>query len=70
MTCGWPRAARRTRYLFKLLKKKRHHIQRAYVYNWYGTDCSTRMDTGLVDEDGSKRRAYRVFRRHMRHFKR
>jgi len=59
--CSPKRAADRTRYLFSLLRRYDNVIDRAYVYNWVGTGCSTRMDTGLVNADGSARPAYRVF---------
>jgi hypothetical protein len=68
--CSERRAAKRLKYMFKVLRKYRHDIDRAYVYNWFGTDCSTRMDTGLVDRDGSARRGYHVLRKGMRKFTR
>ncbi len=58
--CSRRRAANRTAYLFRLLDRFRGQVERAYVYNWRGTDCSTRMDTGLVNADGSPRPAYRA----------
>ncbi len=68
--CNERRAGNRMRYLFRLLKRERSSIQRAYVYNWFGTDCTTRMDTGVVNRDGSPRRSYRVLRKGLRSFKR
>jgi hypothetical protein len=59
--CSPSRAANRTSYLFSLLHRYRHEIDRAYVYNWVGTGCATRMDTGMVNADGSPRPAYRAF---------
>ena len=68
--CSERRAAGATRYLFKLLRKYRRDIDRAYLYNWYGAGCSTRMDTGLVTADGQSRPAYRVVLDRLRMFKR
>ncbi len=68
--CSERRAAHRLNYLFRLLKKYRHQIDRAYVYNWFGADCETRMDTGIVDADGSKRPSYTALRRGLTHFRR
>ena len=59
--CSPKRAADRTRYLFALLRRYDHVVDRAYVYNWVGTGCSTRMDTGMVNADGTPRPAYHVF---------
>ena len=58
--CSQRRAANRTSYLFRLLARFDGAVERAYVYNWRGTDCATRMDTGLVNADGSPRPAYRA----------
>jgi hypothetical protein len=68
--CSERRAANRMKYLFRMLRKYRRQIDRAYVYNWWGTNCRTRMDTGLVDRDGSARRGYRVLMRGIGKFKR
>jgi hypothetical protein len=59
--CSPSRAANRTSYLFALLRKYHREIDRAYVYNWVGTGCATRMDTGMVNADGTPRPAYRAF---------
>ncbi|UGS36568.1 hypothetical protein [Capillimicrobium parvum] len=64
--CNERRAANRTTYLFKLLHTYRHAIDRAYIYNWKGTDCRTRMDTGMVNADGTPRPAYTALRRGLR----
>jgi hypothetical protein len=53
-----------------LLKKYHREIDRAYVYNWFGVGCRTRMDTGLVNADGSARPSYDALRRGLRRFKR
>jgi hypothetical protein len=68
--CSQTRAARATNYLFTLLKKYRRSIDRAYVYNWYGTGCRTRMDTGVVNADGSRRPSYTALRRGLTRFAR
>jgi hypothetical protein len=46
--CNTTRAAHRIDYMFRLLRTFRRHVDRAYVYNWFGSNCHTRMDTGLV----------------------
>jgi hypothetical protein len=56
--------------VFALLKKYRRDIDRAYVYNWFGVGCRTRMDTGLVNADGTQRPGYRALRRGLIHFSR
>jgi hypothetical protein len=68
--CNETRAAHRTSYLFGLVRRYRRSIQRVYVYNWFGTDCRSRFDAGLVDRDGATRPAYATFRRELAHFKR
>jgi hypothetical protein len=68
--CNQRRAAHRINYLFALLKKYHRQIDRAYVYNWFGVGCRTRMDTGLVNADGSARPGYDALRRGLRRFKR
>ena len=64
--CSQRRASDRTTYLFSLLRRYRREIDRAYVYNWLGTGCSTRMDTGMVNADGTPRPAYHAFVRGLR----
>jgi len=66
--CSERRAANRIKYMFRVLKAYRHSIDRAYVYNWFGTDCRTRMDTGLVNKDGTARRGYKALRIGLRRF--
>jgi hypothetical protein len=65
------RAARRTRWMFRLAnrydtkrRRMRSTIKRLYVYKWLGG--GTRLDAGLVNEDGTPRRAFFVVRRHLR----
>jgi hypothetical protein len=64
------RAAKRTRGMFKLAEKYdtkrtgyRSKITRLFVYTWFGEKRSARFDAGLVNRDGSPRRAYNVFER-------
>ena len=61
------RAARRTRWMFRLAGRfderrrgLRATIARLYVYRWYGEPPGARFDAGLVNPDGSPRRAYSV----------
>jgi hypothetical protein len=68
--CNQRRAAHRIDYMFALLKKYHRQIDRAYVYNWFGVGCRTRMDTGLVNADGTARPGYDALRRGLRRFKR
>jgi hypothetical protein len=68
----WPyserRAANRTRWMFHLARRYAHRrrgtrsrIARVFVYKWLGG--GGRFDAGLVDEDGTPRRAFYVIRR-------
>jgi hypothetical protein len=56
------RAARATSYMFRLARSYRR-IKRLYIYSWWGERRGARFDAGLVDPDGSPRRAYRVVKR-------
>ena len=62
------RAAARTKYMFQLAdkyKKRRRglrsRISRIYPYSWFGDARGARFDAGLMDPDGSPRRAYSTF---------
>lgn len=68
--CSQSRAANRLNYLFALLKKYRRQIDRAYVYNWFGVSCGTRMDTGVVNANGTARPSYQALRRGLTRFAR
>jgi hypothetical protein len=64
------RAANRTRWMFRLANRydtkrgrMRSRITRLYAYRWFGEPPGAHFDAGLVDPDGSPRRAYAVFRR-------
>ena len=41
----------------------RSKITRLYNYQWTGVVRSARFDAGLVDPDGSPRKAYKQFKR-------
>ena len=41
----------------------RSKITRLYVYRWFGEARGARFDAGLVNPDGSPRKAYSVFAR-------
>jgi hypothetical protein len=68
--CSERRAASRVTYMFSLARRFRSDIKRLYAYNWQGTDCQSRFDTGLVRLDGSTRPAYDTFARGLRNFAR
>lgn len=68
--CSTHRAARRLGYLFRIMKRYRHSIDRVYIYNWFGGGCHSRMDTGLVNPSGHRRATYTAVERGLRHFKR
>jgi hypothetical protein len=64
------RQADRTKYMFSLAAKYdskkaglRGKITRLYNYQWTGVQKSARFDAGLVNPDGSPRKAYRQFKK-------
>jgi hypothetical protein len=64
------RAAARTKYMFKLTRKYakrrpglRSKITQLFVYKWYGEPRGARFDAGLVNPDGTPRKAFAVFAR-------
>ena len=64
------RQAKATKYMFKLADKYdtrrgglRGRITRLYNYQWTGAPKSARFDAGLVNVDGTARKAYSVFKR-------
>lgn len=59
------RAARATKYMFRLARSNRR-IKRLYIYSWWGEPRGARFDAGLVDPDGSPRRAYYVVKKKLR----
>ena len=64
------RQANRTKYMFKLADTYdrrrsglRGHITRLYNYQWTGVEKSARFDAGLVNPDGTPRKAYKQFKK-------
>jgi hypothetical protein len=64
------RQADRTGFMFRLADKydsrrsgMRSRITRLYNYQWTGVPRSSRFDAGLVNPDGSARKAFREFKR-------
>ena len=64
------RAANRTKWMFKLANRYdsrqrglRSKITQLFVYCWFGEARGVRFDAGLVNPDGSPRKAYNVFRK-------
>ena len=71
------RQARATKYMFQLAARYdtrqrglRGRITRLYNYQWTGAPRSARFDAGLVNVDGTARKAYNVFKRQARKFAR
>ncbi len=58
------RAAKAMRYLFDELVPHSRRIKRVYVYNWL-SDPENRWDSGLVRDDGTPRRIYRIVKRYV-----
>jgi hypothetical protein len=68
--CNTTRQASRTQYMFDLARRFRADVKRLYIYNWYGTDCSTRFDAGLVGATGAPRPAYAKVQSNLPKFRR
>jgi hypothetical protein len=71
------RQARATRYMFKLVARydsrrrgMKGRVTRLYNYQWTGAPRSARFDAGLVNENGTSRKAYRQFKKSARRFAR
>jgi len=60
--CDRSRQASRTKYMFDLIKKYDKNIERLYSYNYFGNGCTPAFDGGLVEADGTKRKAYNTFK--------
>jgi hypothetical protein len=67
------RAAARTKWMFTLANRydsrkrgMRSKITQLYVYRWFGEGRSARFDAGLVNPNGSPRKAYNVFKKYAR----
>ena len=64
------RAAARTKWMFRLANRYdsrqrglRSVVTQLYVYRWFGEGRSARFDAGLVNPNGSPRKAYNVFKK-------
>jgi hypothetical protein len=64
------RAANRTKYMFKLARKYskrrpglRSKVTQLYVYRWWGVARGERFDAGLVNPDGTPRKAFAIVRK-------
>jgi hypothetical protein len=44
----------------------RSRITRLFVYSFYGAEAGARFDAGLVNPDGTPRKAFSVFARNAR----
>ena len=71
------RQANRTKFMFSLADKydrrrkgMRSRITRLYNYQWTGVARSARFDAGLVNANGTARKAYRQFRKSARRYDR
>jgi hypothetical protein len=71
------RQANRTKFMFALADKydrrrsgMRSRITRLYNYQWTGVKRGARFDAGLVNANGTQRKAYRQFRKSARKFDR
>jgi hypothetical protein len=65
------RAKARTKWMFKIANRydnkrrgMRSKLTRLFVYKWFGEARGARFDAGLVDPDGSPRKAFRTFRKY------
>jgi hypothetical protein len=67
--CSPARAADRLNYLFKLAIQYRRFIERVYIYNFQGSDCRDRFDSGLVGADGRPRKGYYVVKNWLKKFR-
>jgi hypothetical protein len=64
------RAADRTKYMFKLARKYskrraglRSKVTQLYVYRWWGVPRGERFDAGLVNPNGTPRKAFAIVRK-------
>jgi putative glycosyl hydrolase len=71
------RQARATKYMFNLVSQydsrrsgMRSRITRLYNYQWTGAKKSARFDAGLVNPNGSQRKAYKQFKKSAAKFSR
>lgn len=71
------RQAKRTKFMFRMVDKydsrrpgMRGKITRLYNYQWTGVRKGSRFDAGLVNPNGTARKAYRQFRRSAKRYDR
>jgi hypothetical protein len=71
------RQARATKYMFRLVDRydrrrsgMRGRVTRLYNYQWTGAKRSARFDAGLVNPNGTQRKAYRKFKKFAAKYKR
>lgn len=57
------RQARATTHMYKIARTYRSRIQRLYIYQWSANNSTDVFDAGLVNPDGTPRRAYQIVRR-------
>jgi hypothetical protein len=67
------RAAARTKWMFTLANRydsrqrgMRSKVTQLYVYKWFGEKRGARFDSGLVNPNGSPRKAYKVVKKYAR----
>ena len=58
------RQLKATKYMFKVAKANKK-IKRLYVYSWFGAPSSARFDSGLINPNGTPRKAYAEVRKHI-----
>ena len=51
--------------MFKVAKANKK-IKRLYVYSWFGAPRSARFDSGLINPNGTPRKAYAEVRKHVK----
>jgi len=59
------RQLKATKYMFKVAKANKK-IKRLYVYSWFGAPRSARFDSGLINPNGTPRKAYAEVRKHVK----
>ena len=58
------RQLKATKYMFKVARANKK-IKRLYVYSWFGAPSSARFDSGLINPNGTPRKAYAEVRKHL-----
>jgi hypothetical protein len=51
--------------MFKVARANKR-IKRLYVYSWFGQQRTARFDSGLINPNGTPRRAYNEVRKHVK----